>query len=71
MLELTVSHTDIPFLLGFPDNQIVGQLLLGYNKKFPAYDRVAVTKATNSITCDFFRKDVQVARVKAVQVRFS
>jgi hypothetical protein len=72
MLEVTIHHADIPFLSGFPDDQIVGQLLSAYNRKFPVFDRVLVTKdGINSITCDFFQEDAQVARIKVVPVRFS
>jgi hypothetical protein len=49
------QFTDIRFLSGFSDNQIVAQLLPGA-KKFPAYDRFAVSRGTDSITCDFFLK---------------
>jgi len=69
MLEFDRQFTDIRFLSGFSDNQIVAQLLPGA-KKFPAHDRFAVSRGTDSITCDFFLKDVHVARVKAVGPRF-
>jgi hypothetical protein len=69
MLEFDRQFTDIRFLSGFSDNQIVAQLLPGA-KKFPAYDRFAVCRETDSIACNFFLKDVQVARLKAVGPRF-
>jgi hypothetical protein len=69
MLEVTIHHADMPFLSGFSDNQIVGQLLSKIGK-FPAYDDSRVTRAPDSIVCDFFLNGAQVARVTAIPIRF-
>jgi hypothetical protein len=70
MLEITVQHADIRSLSGLSAKQIVGQLLAGRSGKFPAYDVLKVTRATDSIVCDFFQNGEQVARVKAIPIRF-
>jgi hypothetical protein len=64
MFKLDIVHSDIPFLSAFPDKEIVRQLLAGV-RGFPAYDDWKVKKATDLIVCDFFRKGVQVAIVRA------
>jgi hypothetical protein len=69
MFTLDIVHSDIPFLSAFPDREIVRQLLSG-SRGCPAYDSVKVTKATELIVCDCFRKGVQVARVRAGSPRF-
>lgn len=69
MFRLNVIHSDISFLSAFPDREIVRLLLLG-SRGWPAYDSVKVTKATELIVCDLFRRGVQVARVRAETPRF-
>ena len=71
VLEVTIQHPDIALLLGLSDKQIVGHLLSGYKGKFPPFDRFAVGKGDNSITCDFFQGNVKGARIKVIPVRFS
>jgi hypothetical protein len=69
MFTFDMQFANIHFLSGFSDKQIVDQLLAGA-RNYPAYDRLAVSRETNSIRCDFFQNDVQVARVRAVGPRF-
>jgi len=71
MLKLNISHADIPLLSGFSAKQIVDQLLSGRSGKFPAYDLLKVTRATDLIVCDFFLKGGQVACLRAIPIRFS
>ena len=69
MFTFDMQFANIHFLSEFSDRQIVDQLLAGA-RKYPAYDRLAVSRNTDSIRCDLFQNDVQVARVRAVGPRF-
>lgn len=71
ILEITVHLSEIRWLLGMSSLQIVEHLLSGYKGNFPTFDGLRVIKKNDLIVCDLFRKRVQVARIKAVPVRFS
>jgi len=67
MLKLRIERPQFDWISGFSGEELV-RYLPGF-ERFPARDRVEITKGSNLITLALFQKHKQVGHIEVVPMR--